>query len=288
MLAKYENRLINKDKVWVGKWLNLTNNTHWHDETEIVFCTQGKVTVDVQNQSFILSKNECVFLEGGLIHRIVSEEGSVCITVIIHDSIASFVSGRYHLKNRKLTQTLPLINFYNQIRQLQRENSPFFSNSVIAHTILLLTQIFENEDLSEQPLTPLKNNRYDLFKQILQTIEEDYSFITFNDACKKFGYSPAHFSRLFMHFTGTTFTKYLTSVRISKAVELLQSETNLSVTEVATFCGFSSIRNFNRYFKQYTGFSPRELPKQFTLQINSFKHYGAPFDPTNKTSVLLD
>ena len=65
-------------------------------------------------------------------------------------------------------------------------------------------------------------------------------------------------------------------------------EKHLSITEIATLCGFDTIRHFNRTFKEMTGFSPRELPEDYVLTSRSIKSMKGNFNPTLSGSRLLD
>ena len=42
MLAKFEKRAyVGSEKVWVGKYRNLQNISHWHMEHEMIVCMEG-------------------------------------------------------------------------------------------------------------------------------------------------------------------------------------------------------------------------------------------------------
>ncbi len=288
MLAKYEKRLpTDSEDVWVAKWLNLKNATHWHDETEIIYCEKGKVVIDSESEKYILTDGDCALLSGGTIHNIYSENDAVCITALISDSVVMEITTKYSLRDIKLSNKYNIPEFYAKIKQIMFEKGDFFRITAKAHTILLLTEIFKREEKTLK-IKSQNNSRYTLLKDILKVIENEFVYITFDDICKRFGYSPAHFSRLFSALTGSNFTKYLTMVKISRAVDLLQSDRQQSITEIATKCGFSSIRNFNRYFKIMTGYTPRELPKGFAFAYSVAKSHNEPSDPTLNSSILLD
>lgn len=288
MLAEFEKRLtLSGEKLWMAKWLNLKNAVHWHDETEIIYCQSGITEIVAEGEALQLTAGECVLLNGGTTHRIDTADGTVCITVLIANSLVSDAIGGFTLKSKKLKHSCNIPDYYSKIRAIMREKGDFYLTEANCLTTLLLTKIFKKEEKTAISV-PEKNNRYALLKQMLNVIETEYAYITFEDICSRFGYSPAHFSRLFKGLTGISFTKYLISVKIHHAVKLLQSEKGLSITDVATACGFSSIRNFNRYFKLLTGYTPRELPSGFTLDYTAQKQHNTPTDPTLKSSIMLD
>jgi len=72
------------------------------------------------------------------------------------------------------------------------------------------------------------------------------------------GYSPDHFSRVFLGAIGLRPQDYLMRARLDRARQLL-AETDLSVGEVATRVGFADIFYFSRFFRQHTGQPPSEF-----------------------------
>ncbi|MFF4532728.1 helix-turn-helix transcriptional regulator [Streptomyces sp. NPDC001407] len=69
------------------------------------------------------------------------------------------------------------------------------------------------------------------------------------------GYSRFHFVRAFKAVYGRTPGQYLSRRRIERAQELLRTA-NLSVTEICTLVGFSSLGTFCASFKKQTGLTP--------------------------------
>lgn len=69
------------------------------------------------------------------------------------------------------------------------------------------------------------------------------------------GYSPDHFTRVFVEVMGVTPTAFIVQQRIARAAQLLR-ETAMSVSQVADALGYSDVYFFSRQFKQKTGMSP--------------------------------
>lgn len=67
--------------------------------------------------------------------------------------------------------------------------------------------------------------------------------------------SDMYFGWLFKKETGMTFHKFLTSIRMNRAEEMLCSG-EYKINEVAYACGFSDVFYFSRIFKEYHGHSP--------------------------------
>jgi AraC-like DNA-binding protein len=75
---------------------------------------------------------------------------------------------------------------------------------------------------------------------------------------KKVNLSPSHFRHLFRETTRQPFNKYLVSMRLEKARELLL-QTQIPVTEVAETVGFRSPAHFSRAFHKRFGTAPSAL-----------------------------
>ena len=92
--------------------------------------------------------------------------------------------------------------------------------------------------------------------------------------------SESYFSRYFKRQAGMTFSQYLNVVRIEKAVQIINAEPDLKVTDVMSRC-------FNRAFKLITGYTPRTIPKGYVLNTRSFPAVQGTFDPTLAEAELL-
>ena len=76
------------------------------------------------------------------------------------------------------------------------------------------------------------------------------------------GVSRDYFSRIFPSITGMHYSRWLNTIRLEKATELL-ADPDLSLTEVAMRAGFQSISSFNRVFREEKGMPPSEYRMLF-------------------------
>ena len=86
--------------------------------------------------------------------------------------------------------------------------------------------------------------------------------ITLSSLAKRFSVSPEHFSRLFKKETGLGFSKYLNSLRLQYAEQLLKSSEGQSITRIAEICGFDDSNYFSKKFKEVYGNSPKKVQKK--------------------------
>jgi AraC-like DNA-binding protein len=73
---------------------------------------------------------------------------------------------------------------------------------------------------------------------------------------------PSAFCRYFKNQTGKSLSAYLKDLRIGYACRLIL-DAKLSVSQICYECGFNNLSNFNRTFKQHTGFTPTGYYEEF-------------------------
>lgn len=76
-----------------------------------------------------------------------------------------------------------------------------------------------------------------------------------DDVAEYVGMSPSALSRKFKTAIGAPFTDYLQGQRLERAIPLLLT-TNRTVLDIALDCGFGSVEQFHRVFKQRLGATP--------------------------------
>ena len=79
--------------------------------------------------------------------------------------------------------------------------------------------------------------------------------LSVNDLCDRLHVSQSYFSAVFKQETGKSFVRYLTDLRLEKAVELLDG-TDGKTYEIARSVGFEEPNYFSYTFKKHLGVSP--------------------------------
>lgn len=87
--------------------------------------------------------------------------------------------------------------------------------------------------------------------------------IQLDDAAALANMNKQAFCRYFKSRTRKTFTGFVNDVRIGHACKLM-AEGEYRIAELAYGCGFNSLSNFNRFFKEIKGVSPREYRKMIS------------------------
>lgn len=94
------------------------------------------------------------------------------------------------------------------------------------------------------------------FKQLIRHIESNFSDkMTIEQAARQVSLNPYYFCKLFKRLTGRTFVEYVNICRVKEARRLL-TETNESVTEIASRVGLDNPNYFTKLYKKYMGTTP--------------------------------
>ena len=98
--------------------------------------------------------------------------------------------------------------------------------------------------------------------RVINILEKDHAKeLSLNMVSEQLNLNPSYVSRLLKQYTGTSFTEYLTAIRIRQSKELLRM-TDLQVGEVGRV-GFHNAYYFIKVFKENAGVTPGEFKKIF-------------------------
>ncbi len=131
------------------------------------------------------------------------------------------------------------------------------SGAVMEHAMIslfvCLSRLYENQVNKFEETA--KNNTIDDLKDYMKT---NFGYkITLEDLAEHFHLSREHISRYFKKYTGKTVSRFLLEVRIERAKSKLGT-TLIPVSDIAEYCGYSSMSNFQKSFKKVTGQTPSE------------------------------
>lgn len=252
--------------------------SHWHTPMEIIMPIENQYYVTCCNQNFVLREGDILIIYPGAIH---SMEACIGKRLIFQADI-SFLNSIKDL-NSALSLISPVI-------AITPENTPDAHKQIKELIIKISEEYFQDAPLSEASIysklieifvligrhyasSKITIARNDLNKHIKHTelilnicnyINEHYNEnITLDDMAELSGYSKYHFSRIFKRYTNCSFYKYLNTRKIEQAEKMLIDD-ELSITEVALRCGYSSLSSFIRMFKIIKGCTPTDFKNMIT------------------------
>lgn len=287
MQAKREQRQYRQDtKVWVGKYKNLNNMPHWHYDCELIRVEKGQLDVFYDGETYHSHAGDEIFIDSGRIHFLHAADPQTLVSMIIFDyDIIKLFAKDIETDSPILSESYGVGKLYTTLKQKLSARAPLYEYETALDVAALLLQVFKREKAHKMGA---RQENSHLFKVLLQEIDEKYEFYTLETAARFMNMNAAYFSRLFHKLMGMTFSQYLNYIKTSKAVEVLTNDSDISMTEISLRCGFSTIRNFNRIFKKFTGYTPTNIPKDFMMKDNFAALNDRAQNPTLTGSVLLE
>ncbi len=264
------------ERVWAGTYKNSQNTLHWHNDCELIYVERGAVDVYVNGETHALGANRAMFIQSELMHRINAQTADTLLKTIIFDygTIKAFADG-ISLRSPVLSNSYDIPETYAELMTELTEQKPFYIQAAESAVVRLMVEILRNE--TTEP-TKQRSKADAKLKGLFAKIRDNYADYTLADAAAFMNMNQSYLSRFFTERTGMHFMRYVNGVRVENAIDMLECGDN-NVTEVATECGFGTIRNFNRIFKLLTGYSPSALPKGYTF-TDAVRFDGAHADPT--------
>lgn len=250
---------------------------HWHKEAEIVLCIAGETKITINNCRYTLKTGEVAVALGGDIHSYEASENHRRIVIIFDFSI---FDGNTLQKSRNGEIKHQLENMVRVSRRWNKETEEKAAAiirrleelsdcrdfcrplDIIARLcdliILFCREVPKDENMGKTFANYSQIKKLAGIEEVFSLVENHYrERITLADAAQVMNFNPSYFARIFHRITGTTFLSYLNTYRINKARQLLLSE-DCSVAEVSIKVGFTSIKTFNRVFRQIIGMSPTD------------------------------
>lgn len=146
-------------------------------------------------------------------------------------------------ENRKDIIRENLVSFHEMEMRSSRETIKEYANDIIS-------------DIGKYLEAEKTGSRHGTILKLLTYIEQHYNEdIGLNELADMVSMSTAYLSVLFKSEVGMSYVKYLTSLRMNKAKELLKA--GKKVGEVSEMIGYHNYRYFTDTFKKYVGKTPK-------------------------------
>lgn len=238
---------------------------HWQRGLEIFHIIKGTYKVWYNNMEFTAKTGDILVFDSGSTHSLIpQEEGYVDVVIAGASVLSKFFTNSEHVKAHITKQSLIENSIYEELNLIfdsmakWTEEKNEYSGIVVQSEMIKLWSILLSYYKDNKAKELSRTAMFAKFQILLKYIDENYDeLLNLESISKVVNYTPKYVSKLFGEFTGTTFKKYVNNIRISKACEFLQT-TDYSMSEIALYTGFESIRSFNENFKKIINCTPRE------------------------------
>lgn len=246
---------------------------HYHDHLEMELVLSGHGHQYFNGQTMDLNKGDLFLLRPLDYHKIHSDE-----IAIIHIKVKSAILPKWILKRIHALKN-PIVNhlstedfqkfsyLFNLLEEeIDNQHDEFLDNRT--NIVVTLFNYFLRLDGQK---TSAKVD--DVISRILYFLQKNNRFvdkITLDEIAENVGYSKYYTSYVFHKIYGITIQDFIINQRIEYAKKMML-ETNYSISEIISECGFPSSSNFYAKFYQKVGCSPLKFKKQNQAGI----HKGA-------------
>lgn len=240
---------------------------HYHREFEILVITKGKVKLQLEGTTVYLAEGEGIFINSGMLHSAVQEEGVASgFTAIVF--LPEFIASEYEELYKRYIRTLMKneLIFSHTLPQeavsLALETSRIFQTAEFGYELAVkgnLTRILARCIAgAERDVGAGSDHKADSVRMALDYIHENYgSEISLSELAAHAHVSREHLCRIFREVSEFSPIVYLNRYRIIQSAYMLQN-TDKSISEIASCCGFNHCSYFNKLFLRFMKCSPTE------------------------------
>lgn len=234
-------------------YTNTVWNLHFHGNFELIYTMEGSTDVTVNGISDSLEKGGFILVPPYAAHSLsISENTKTWVGVFSKDYIADFAKKYQFSQFSKFKCDKSLEGFFTDNLFENPKPERYLLTSCL---YLMCAQCTKNGRISVQ------NDDGTFTKNVVTYITENIeNNISMRETAKKLNYEYHYFSYMFHKFFSMNFKRFVNILRFEQACEMLSKE-KYGVTEISARCGFESIRNFNRIFKEFSGMTPSEYKK---------------------------
>lgn len=242
------------DTIDYRMYKNFSYPLHLHRSLEYIYLDSGILTVVQSGKKFDLKEGQSVLFLPNEIHGYESKKNCIYHSIVFSpDMVPIFIK---NMENKKA------------VSPIFRVEERFLNNSALVQKLLcsklkargLLMMLCGNY-LEQVEFIDKEAGNQDLMSRIIDYVGRNFTEnITLKSLAEELGYDHAYISRFISQKMGITFHRYLTELRLTYAVDLLQAGDE-KISTIAMQSGFSSIRSFNHNFQKKFEMSPKDYVK---------------------------
>ena len=243
---------------------------HTHDFYEINYVLHGQMTEVVSGESHPMQAGDAILMHPGVFHLIRDDEDATVLNILIRPrwlltALAEKSEGALgkFASTAATEEYTEYLIFYGasvsaEIATLLRETAEDTPCSRLAAEGACL-MLFANLSRSARQITLAAEHTggYRRFATILSYLYENSATTSVGAMAERFGYSPAHLTRLFRRYTDEAPITLLKRARLARAAALLCEE-GAPIHRIAAEAGFPCAPYFHRLFKATYGVTPEE------------------------------
>lgn len=227
---------------------------HLHQCFEIIIVLNGEMKVTVDDKEYILHKKEALMIFPNQIHALYSEHNEHVLSIFSPKLVQAY--------SAKVSGKLPVNGLFMADDYLIEQLKGVDRSSSIAEKKGIMYMLCARFDSgAEYRKSPSYSGN--LLYKVFSFVEENFSSeCKLLDLAMGIGYEYSYLSRSFKKATGLSFNNYVNIRRLTEVCYLLEN-TDMPVVRCALECGYTSLRSFNRIFKEHYGITPTKYRENY-------------------------
>lgn len=241
------------------KKVHITNNAEGRKDYYLIYITKGNLVFNSCGKKSYLSPFDIIVLPPNTPYTQELETNDELNFFWTHftgnnveEILNQFGIKKYPCVN-KVSQSNHIYTRYQRLFDCFIRNDEFMERDLSTSLEKLLIEIARAIKTSEKPKISLSKS--------ISYINNNYNtHIKIPDLAKMDGLSMTQYNLNFKKQMGMSPTKYIISLRMNTAKELIEAS-NLSLKQISLTCGYEDYNFFAKVFKGYTGVSPKFFRK---------------------------
>lgn len=249
---------------------NTNVKKHWHRSIELSYIIKGNCLFEINGHEFEAAAGDIILINSCDVHgcRTNYRGESEMISVIFPYSFLkavfpSFNDYRYIIRSSS-DAFFRLKKEFEEIVPVfcGRNKNPLYPLKLNSFFYEIIYIIFADCKAPKPVPNSINSQKHiERCTEILDYIDNHYmENLSLQTLADVFSLSKEHLSRTFKTYMDTTFKKYLTSIRVHHAYQMLV-DSDLSILQIALDNGFSDARAFSSAFYAYYGETPLKYRK---------------------------
>lgn len=257
---------------------------HWHGEFEINYILKGRGEFICGDERYEVKEGDILIFQPNKLHAMHSYKDIELYydTLVFSPELLGAsendrcaVEYIRHIVNNSFGVQVQLSMEKEAYEELKSSIEIIFScakGNSVQHDLLLKSELLRLFWLLECRgyichHEQTENSRSEVLRPVLEYINENFrEMLSIEQLAGIANMSKSYFMGCFKQVAGMGAMEYIIRLRIENACRLLE-ETQKTAAEIAFYCGFGNLSNFNRHFKKIVGCTPNEYRNSIKRSI---------------------
>ncbi len=247
---------------------------HFHPEWELIWITDGALTVNSGQQETLCKKGELCLFPPRQIHEFRGKDGAatfLCLQIspqvfaLADPALSSLTADSYLIRDYLDGESREKLRVWmKELMAAYLEGGAFYELQCVEGCARILSELLGKlpvRRLSDEELrhADRRNERMDRF---LRYVEENYPRkISLEEFAERENCSVSYMSRFLKANLNQGFQDYVNSVRFHAACRMIAAGGKRMI-DICEECGFSDYRYFSSCFKRESGLTPEQYSKK--------------------------